>query len=342
VDDRSFDTLVRSLASGANRRQILKGLLGLGGAAVASASVLDAEAARRPTPTPKPKRCPGVQVPCDEGCCCPDGFDTCGSDCCPADAQCCDNACCYGYCYGEELCCPSTQEWCDITGECCPEGWSCCPEVGCLPPGQCCTAAECTAELCTRVDCTAEHVCSEPVADCTNGGVEQCCLEDQVCLDNGSCCTPSCSGCGGGDGCGGTCGCLPGQVCLDNGLCCTPMCDGVACGASDGCGGTCACPEGYGCGDDGECHVCSACYPVVETCGGNTSCATFCTSDGVVCLSIITLGQCSSQAECRDGEYCVEGCFGLKHCLLPCGSSAARIAATDSQGIDVFDISHRL
>ena len=61
MDDRRFDALVKSVAAGTSRRAVLKGLLGLGGVAVAGGALLDddAQAARRPTPTPKPPTCPG-------------------------------------------------------------------------------------------------------------------------------------------------------------------------------------------------------------------------------------------------------------------------------------------
>ncbi len=61
MDDRKFDSLVKSFASGTSRRSLLKGMLGLGGAALTGSVVLDgdSEAARRPTPTPKPIQCPG-------------------------------------------------------------------------------------------------------------------------------------------------------------------------------------------------------------------------------------------------------------------------------------------
>ena len=64
MDDRRFDSLVKSLAGGASRRAVLKGLLGLGGAAAVGGTLLEgpAEAARRPTPTPTPLRCPGNQT----------------------------------------------------------------------------------------------------------------------------------------------------------------------------------------------------------------------------------------------------------------------------------------
>jgi hypothetical protein len=138
MEDRRFDALARALASGSSRRQLLKGVLGLGGvsfgaAAMVSTGTRESEAARRPTPTPRPVKCPGRQVPVDGVCRCPDGYTKCGPDCCPdGKAECCDNACCYGTCYGEELCCPTEHLVCE--GECvaecctsldCPIGWSC-------------------------------------------------------------------------------------------------------------------------------------------------------------------------------------------------------------------------
>src|SRR6476469_9792551 len=58
MDDRSFDAFVKAVATGRNRRALLKGLLGLSGAALTGRIVLDneADAARRPTPTPVPPR----------------------------------------------------------------------------------------------------------------------------------------------------------------------------------------------------------------------------------------------------------------------------------------------
>src|SRR6188472_2835873 len=125
MDDRRFDALVRSLASGHSRRTVLKGLLGLGGLAATGAAQHTAEAARRPTtPTPVP-RCPGNQTWNGSACICPGTLSKCGPACCnesvprgdAAHSECCDNACCHGECYGEELCCPTGQVVCD--GNCC-------------------------------------------------------------------------------------------------------------------------------------------------------------------------------------------------------------------------------
>src|SRR5262245_7755957 len=129
MDDRRFDSIVKSLASGASRRSVLKGILGLSGVAVAGSALLpeESDAARRPTnPTPTPVKCPGQQIASGVQCVCPAGLSKCGPDCCnpagigTAHSECCDNACCHGHCYGEELCCPTGRTFCESTGECCP------------------------------------------------------------------------------------------------------------------------------------------------------------------------------------------------------------------------------
>ena len=87
MDNRRFDELTRVLASGHNRRAVVRGMLGLIGGALAGATVTGgAEAARRgfagptfpPTPTP---------APCAGGLC----GDPC--DTCTADQACFENEC---------------------------------------------------------------------------------------------------------------------------------------------------------------------------------------------------------------------------------------------------------
>lgn len=244
MDDRQFDTLARSLASGGSRRQVLKGLFGLAGGALAGATLHPAGAARRPVPTPKPVRCPGQQYWDGVACVCPDETSACGPACCSAGATCCDNACCDGACYGEELCCPSSRTVCAVSGECCPEGWSCCPDFGCTSPEQCCSAMDCEAGSCQVAECAGDRTC-EYAFDCGSGS--NCCPADACyrrdCLGDGSCSDPlfDCRGEEGIACCG------EGAVCGADGTCCTPSCEGVACGGNNGCDGICGCPEGYYC-----------------------------------------------------------------------------------------------
>lgn len=178
-----FDSIARFLASGRSRRDVVKTMLGLGTGLVATGAIGSAEAARRPAPPPKAPTCPGQQVWSNGACVCPAG-DKCGPDCCPAEAQCCDNACCYGTCYGEELCCDSPREWCEISGECCADGWKCCPDAGCIPLGECCTNDDCPNDDCAIGVCTENRTCTT-IFDCTVG--DSCCDGDGICLPNGSC-----------------------------------------------------------------------------------------------------------------------------------------------------------
>lgn len=309
MDDRRFDAMVRSLASGGSRRQVLKGLLGLGGAVAAGSAVLDADAARRPTPTPVQPKCPNGQHWDGSACMCDSGTN-CGPECCGAGGTCCDNACCYGYCYGEELCCPTGRSYCPVSGECCPEGWECCPEYGCISPTQCCTAEDCSFLDCSAAVCTAEHICQyvdnctagqeccqaencyvgncqddgtcgEPVFDCSTGS--ECCAAAACyrsdCQEGGSCSRPT-PDCRRGDNC-----CGSGNCNLNTGICCTPLTcadlDDNVCGGSDGCGGTLSCPGN--CDDRLSC-VGNYCVNTTTTCYEDFACGNTplsrCATDG--------------------------------------------------------------
>jgi hypothetical protein len=138
MDDRRFDSLVRSLAAGRSRREILKGVLGLGGAAVVGAAVASnhAEAARRGFSGP---RFPTPCVPQCDGATC--GGDGCGGTCGDClGGQTCFEGVCFNSCdpNGGPGCCSACQcdavnfvcvtkddvgTNCASTG--CPAGWFC-------------------------------------------------------------------------------------------------------------------------------------------------------------------------------------------------------------------------
>lgn len=180
MDDRRFDSLARSLASGRSRRQVLRDLLGIAGGALAATTRHSADAGRRPTPTPRPVRCPGNQYWDGSACVCSDDLQICGPTCCPSgQAECCDGACCFGSCYGEELCCPAGNIVCD----------------GICQPGECCIGADCVSGV-----CTSDHVCCTPTCDGTTwgendgcGGVCACAPDLLSCADGacGACCSNS-------------------------------------------------------------------------------------------------------------------------------------------------------
>lgn len=289
MDDRRFDALARSLASGSSRRTVLKGLLGLGGIAAAGAVRQTAEAARRSTPTPQPAKCPGIQTWNGTECDCPDPLTDCGPDCCntsvprgnPAHSECCDGACCHGECYGEELCCPTGQNVCN--GACCAPGEACfqgachrCTICGddccsgdtpsCCRNGDISTCAPVGATCCTAdTDCQGLDFCAGNVA------------HSFFCVD--AVCTESTLSCQGDDPCsqygcnGGTCTVtrIPG--------CCTSS---ASCQAVDAC-------TPANCLEDHTCNAVSACSAGQKCCGGacvsaDTHC---CTSDGD-CSSLVT------------------------------------------------------
>jgi hypothetical protein len=309
MEDRRFDSLVRSLAVGRNRRTVLKALLGLGGV-VAGASIAETDAARRPanTPTPNPK-CPGQQTVVGGVCTCPPGApNKCGPACCtgtPGDpitathTECCDNACCHGACYREELCCPYPREFCPVTGQCCPEGWRCCPDYGCIAPDQCCLDDDCPFRDCFAASCNAQHVCAYG-DDCLNA--ENCCEADacfrSYCQGDGACAEAifdcrTATGCCGDDG-----------VCLDNGACCASPLE--YCAISGEC-----CPEGwrccpgYGCISPGQCCDNGDCIDVICR---DFDCATItCNSDHI----------CFCAADCTIGP--VEICCDAGQICLPSG-----------------------
>lgn len=151
MDDRRFDALTRALGRGGSRRALLKGLLGLGGITAIGAILRNSapvEAQRRPTPTPRVPQCPGNQIPCGDGCCCPSGTEECGSACCPTNlAQCCDGACCYGTCFEGGLCCAPGQRACN--------GY-------CIPADGCCADSECAAGRCLNYTCVPYTPTSVP------------------------------------------------------------------------------------------------------------------------------------------------------------------------------------
>jgi hypothetical protein len=207
LDDKRFDQLARMVGKGASRRSIIKGLLGLGGSAIAGTVVTNDADARfvgtRPTiPPPPPPACPSGQAKCNgiccpygrcfDGVCCPDAGSTrCGAGCCPAGRQCTtDGDCCPA---GQDacgaICCPdgtcarsgNTDICCVVTAqnpgaflcglECCASELQCCD-------GECCPAGTvCLTRLFPEGPFVEEEICCPIARTCDN----RCCPEGQVC-----------------------------------------------------------------------------------------------------------------------------------------------------------------
>ncbi len=272
MDDRQFDSLVKALATGVSRRILIKGLLGLGGAAAIGHSLRDegVDAARRPAPTPTPLRCPGIQIASGNQCVCPNGNPTCGPDCCnpagigSAHSECCDQACCFGHCYGEELCCDFPLVFCEAQNECCGPGTpQCCGSEGCCDHA-CCPAPGGSA-LCCEGDtpyCCGDGCCSKPCCEgpngssvCCDGDGETCC-PDGVCILEGGCC--------GDRDCGeGTCWRCVDHACTEN---------------QDACAGCLDCVNGSCVQTDANCddpeNICA-----LQTCNVDGSCTTVVEND---------------------------------------------------------------
>ena len=315
MDDRRFDSLTRALASGQNRRSVLKGLLGLGGVTLAgSVTAPAAGAARRPTPTPKPVSCPGQQHWNGSACVCPDGNTKCGPDCCPhGQAECCDNACCYGECYGEELCCPTGQLVCN--GSCCAAGDDC---IG----GACQSCVPC-----------GDQCCSAPNS--------QCCQSDEgsYCVAAGSTCCDSDSNCSSLTYCDGivlhefTCSqgvCVDNpQSCAGDDPCVTYECDSgrLMCVAST----TLDC-----CRNNEECDAVDSCTPGV--CSDTHTCNTVssCTAQGGICCDgtcTSGAGCCTTDSECAQYDHC-EGTYIMGY-LCSDGGCVAHATACNPEGVCV-------
>ncbi len=258
MDDRRFDSLARSLANGASRRSVLKGILGLGSATLAGGILLDGEtdAARRPTPIPPPPKCPGNQIPSGGTCICPPTAPyECGPACCtgtsadppsPTHTECCDNACCHGTCYAEELCCPTnpgpseqppTHQVCRSAQgvECCPIDQHCCEVDGCCDTvcwggedgnSNCCPqGAFCPGDGTADICCTNNFICCGAGTSgnlCRDPNVENGCCTDSDCSSNQTCTDHICVDT---DPCEGACSEF--QVCVERECLCEPGTSGA-------------------------------------------------------------------------------------------------------------------
>ena len=145
MDDQRFDSLVRSLASGGSRRQVLKGMLGIGVVLGGAAATQGADAARRgfagptfPTLTPCQPVCVGSTCGrngCGGTCSCGDGRSCIGGNCCYLDGQ--GQCCPTGVFEDVDRCCPLPML--DSFAKCCDPStdgaWTgCCCEMS--PAGE--------------------------------------------------------------------------------------------------------------------------------------------------------------------------------------------------------------
>lgn len=293
MDGHRFDRLARALATGSSRRQVLKGLLGLGGAAAVGGAILSDSDARTigsrpslpPPPTPKPPPTPtATPTPTPPPLC--QGY-RCGLDCCDEEIQCCDGECCPdgASCLTrlfpedpsvqEETCCRNDQICDTSTVKCCADGQQCCRRDGqafCIPIESCCVDDDCPKINCQRGSCAEDGTCVYKF-DCTLGA--DCCESSDSCSpascnpETGSCdqTTIACGCVSDGNGETVSCGQCPSE---------TPCCSNGACGPCP----ACVCPHG----------------PTVVTLADGR---TLGSNGGAVCIS-----PCSSDADCTCGQLC--------------------------------------
>lgn len=329
MDDRSFDSLVKAVALGTSRRRVLKGMLGLGGAALVGSAALedDADAARRPTPTPKPVKCPGLQTWNGSQCVCPDGApEKCGPDCCtngefpPGSAgysECCDNACCFGTCTGEELCCPTNTpagggppiaHVC-ANGECCLAPYVCF-NGACVAHAGCESNDDCGAcETCNPGSGQCSSLCTRDLPQCcVNGFGEYCAPAGATCCSSASDCTEPCSYCNDVV-----------RYCVDR--CDNPddCCEGAN---GDDCCASDRCIPGQGCCAEGT-SACgeNCCDNATERCDGNGNCV--CKADYIECDGVCVNAQCCG----RDDSNCEALGYDLD--CVACSSGVCDTASFD-------------
>lgn len=302
MDDRRFDTIVKALAEGHSRRAVLKGLLGLSGAAIVGSAVERnaAEAARRPAPTPAPRTCPGKQTWNGTACVCQvppaAGTQKCGPDCCnpsgvgAASSECCDNACCFGTCYGDELCCPTNPP----AGGGTPTHKVCggvCVDLrlddACCDDSDCSDADSCTVGICqNRVCVQAPRICDDGDICTTNSCIPGVgCVSTPVNCDDGNACTI--------DTCDSRYGCVHTQVdCSDNNACTTDSCD-----PERGCIYT-----NVNCDDDNPCTI-DSCDPTMGCIFTPVDCSGL-NNPATCVVGVCAGGTCTTQSTCAAGTNC--------------------------------------
>jgi hypothetical protein len=312
VDDPAFDRLAKVVATRQNRRSLVKGLLGLGGAAAIGGTDSDDPASAQIS-GPLPDITPIAICP---------PFRRCGADCCGLSETCCNGVCCTRgeqccdppglaapICLPEDACCTDADctdfddpanckagacnqktHKCRAVDTCRADGLACCPgrtEGTCYDPAvECCPTCESgSCQTCVDGRCTG---CEEPESCCVIGDFEgcldltvenSCCTSADCDFDDPAICQVS------------VCRdfkCEPASYCDVDDQCCAGLCipGDAACPCSD----LHPCPDGQLCCADGSCQE---------------SCDVACTSDS----------QCGPCETCLKGN-CEPGCPEPQTCCV--------------------------
>lgn len=314
MDSHRFDRWTRSLATGASRRRLLKGIAG--GVAAGAGGLLRRQGSAAADKVfichntgseTNPQVLIEVSVnaiPAHEAHDDLIGVDVssdpfnCG-DCgivCEDNNACTDNLCVEGECVFPAIAC-------DDQSACTDD--SCDPATGCVfTPVNCDDGDACTVDGCepatgcthTPLDCNDGNACTNDRCDSATG-----CVHDPVNCDDGDPCTE--------DGCDPDTGCVNEQIICPVGQACL---DGVC----QGCLGTDCAGIVFGCDDDPGCN----CFITVENtgfCHRNQPCA--------------GLQSCTSSADCPPDHACsLSTCCGPEQgriCIRPCEGTGANFAA---------------
>jgi LPXTG-motif cell wall-anchored protein len=327
MDDKRFDALARSLAAGASRRLVLKGLLGglVGGVALGSAgktfaqdeeppvvesqdpvveevpppdeTVTDGDpppAEEPPAEEPPAEEPPVEEPPAEEPPAEPavDEVDE-GT---PADPAAPPPAACEG----DQIACGA---------ECCGLGWRCCG-VYCIPErdGSCCSDTECSVcEICS-LDGLCYPVCEDVGLDC-------CVDEERGIFTCAECCRddPSCEAVIDCEFCHS----IGQECCIDDKhhVTCAYCCDNSDCAEWGSCH---TCYGGYclSCFDqtDGNAPICA-----IDSCGATVAAGG---DSGGYCVQCCEDYQCGPCQRCHDG-WCEYVCDSDEQCCTLNGDVAA-------------------
>lgn len=281
------------------------------------------DALANPSPTPAPQACT-TDAECTGGYTCDTDASVCVLQC---DGS---NSCPSGYS------CNTSTNTCDASSS--PYVGADCPASGVCPApsgsssGSCPPGAQFCSECYANSDCSTGEICNVSGQCEASAGA---CSSNSDCSAGESCvsgaCTASCA----------TTGCGAGSICNESTGVCTLPCTGES--------GTCSCPTGESCNpdsgvcepdptptptttptpppctDDAQCSDGQVCDPdaggCVSTCENDSSCSENTTCQPVVGRGSVSTCQppefdsCTDDAQCGEGQACIDGLCQGDWCL---------------------------
>ncbi len=202
LDSTRFDDLTRLLGTGANRRKVLRGLLG-GAGALAMTGATHRFAGAQPVECDTPADC-GAQPDsctewlCVEGTCTLNGGCPVGELCCPAQGGSCAECCNDGDCpAGAPICYNPGDPTNAFCVECVDDGdcgpCESCESNTCVAYAEYCEATDScytpsTGGCCTTSDCDTCETCSGGACK----AITNCCVDDTDCEKCSSCQSGTC------------------------------------------------------------------------------------------------------------------------------------------------------